>query len=100
MASSYIAYMSEYPEDIRLKTLSRWKKQFNVPKFNFLSFMSTESNLLLLSRQGLPNDTLSLENSQMILRNSKVPLILDPNIQASNWLKSFLGNPERTNQDD
>lgn len=61
--------------------------------------MSSESNLLLMTRQGLPHDTLSLENSQMILINNRVPLVLDPNIQAASWLKTFLQTYEVTNQD-
>lgn len=99
LAASYITYMNEYPEDIRAKNLKKWKKLLNTPKFDFLSFMSNESNLLLLTRQGLPNDTLSLENSQMILNDNRVPLVLDPNIQAASWLKTFLKTFEITNQD-
>ena len=37
--------------------------------------------------QGLASDSLSIENSVMIFNTSAVPLILDPNNQAIEWLK-------------
>lgn len=90
LAASYITYLSEHPEDIRRQKFNTWANLVNGPQFNFLKFITNESNLLSLTRQGLPNDTLSLENGQIILNNIKVPLVLDPNIQASNWLKTYL----------
>ncbi len=54
-------------------------------------FMSTESISLLWKSQGLPGDSLSLENSIMVFNTSKVPLLIDPNTQATEWLKKNLG---------
>ncbi len=36
---------------------------------------------------GLASDSLSLENSVMIFNTASVPLLLDPNNQAIEWLK-------------
>lgn len=58
--------------------------------FEFLKFMSTESQILELKAEGLPGDSLSLENSLMIFNTVKIPLIIDPNVQASEWLKRHL----------
>lgn len=52
--------------------------------------MSTESQLLKWKAQGLPGDQLSIENSIMIFNSSKTPLLIDPNTQASEWLKANL----------
>lgn len=41
--------------------------------------------------EGLPNDQLSIENSQIIALQKKIPLIIDPHTQATTWLKSKLG---------
>lgn len=39
---------------------------------------------------GLPNDLLSLENSQIIFNSSRTVLMMDPDAQASTWLKNCL----------
>jgi dynein heavy chain 2 len=40
--------------------------------------------------EGLPGDSLSLENSVIIFETSKIPLLIDPNTQSSEWLKKNL----------
>ena len=40
--------------------------------------------------QGLPNDQLSVENSQILLFQKRIPLIIDPHTQATTWLKNKL----------
>lgn len=90
LAASYIAYLSEHPEDVREKTLSSWKKQLDAPAFNFLKFVSSESALLKETALGLPHDTLSLENSQMISNTTGTVLVMDPDSQAPVWLKTHL----------
>ena len=52
--------------------------------------MTTEANTLQEVSQGLPNDQLSVENSQILLFQKRIPLIIDPHTQASNWLKGKL----------
>lgn len=41
--------------------------------------MTTESIMLKWKAEGLPSDSLSLENSVMIFETSRVPLLIDPN---------------------
>lgn len=55
--------------------------------FDFLKFMINESIQLKWRSLGLASDSLSVENSVMIFFTSKVPLIMDPNNQAIEWLK-------------
>jgi dynein heavy chain 2 len=50
--------------------------------------MIQESILLKWKSEGLPGDSLSLENSVMIFNTSKTPLIIDPNSKATLWLKT------------
>lgn len=90
LTASYITYMSEHPEDLREHFLEEWKKKLSVPNYNFLRFLSNESALLRETALGLPKDTLSLENSQMIFNTSQTVLIMDPNAQATSWLKNCL----------
>lgn len=90
LTASYITYLSEHPEDVRERTLAEWKKQLDAPSFNFLKFVSSESALLKETALGLPHDTLSLENSQIIFNTTCTTLMMDPNAQATTWLKSHL----------
>lgn len=49
---------------------------------------------------GLPYDSLSLENSVIVLNSSKVPLIIDSNSQAIDWFKKLNPKIEILNQQD
>ena len=59
-------------------------------EFNFRTFLSTESQLLTWKKEGLPADTLSMENAIMILNTQRTPLVIDPATQATEWLKFSL----------
>ena len=48
----------------------------------------------------MPGDQLSIENSVMVFSASKVPLLIDPNTQATEWLKQTLSNAEMLSQAD
>lgn len=51
----------------------------------------------------MPNDQLSIENSQIINLQNKIPLIIDPHTQATAWLKGKLektGTVETLTQQD
>ena len=52
--------------------------------------MTTESKILKWKSEGLPSDSLSVENSVMIFNTNKTPMIIDPNVQATEWLKKNL----------
>ncbi len=41
--------------------------------------MTSESNILKWKSEGLPGDSLTLENSVMIFETTKTPLLIDPN---------------------
>jgi dynein heavy chain 2, cytosolic len=49
--------------------------------------MVSEGVQLRWKSLGLASDSLSLENSVMIFNTAAVPMLLDPNNQAIEWLK-------------
>jgi dynein heavy chain 2, cytosolic len=62
--------------------------------------MTSESKILHWKSEGLPGDSLTLENTVMIFNSSKNALMIDPNTQATEWLKKHLqvkGNVEMLN---
>jgi dynein heavy chain, axonemal len=40
---------------------------------------------------GLPSDTISTESGIIVLKSSRWPLIIDPQMQANNWIKKLFG---------
>ena len=49
--------------------------------------MSSESEQLQWKAEGLPADSLFMENAVVIKHGIQVPLIIDPSTQAATWLK-------------
>jgi dynein heavy chain 2 len=93
LAAGFIAYLASSPEDTRVATLGRWTAYLGVGDrpFDLRRFMSTETEMLTWKQQGLPGDTLSMENAIVILRVTAAPLIIDPSNRAVAWLKAFVG---------
>ena len=46
--------------------------------------------MLTWKKEGLPADSLSVDNAIMILNSQETPLIIDPATQATEWLKTNL----------
>lgn len=91
VSSGYITYMGSQNETIRDKMVREWLSALNMQdNFNFRTFLSTETQMLTWKKEGLPADTLSVENAIMITCTEKTPLIIDPATQASEWLKTNL----------
>ena len=78
LSSAYITYLGQANESMREKVLHEWLSMIRLSEFNFRTFLSTESQLLTWKKEGLPADTLSMENAIMILNSNRTPLIIDP----------------------
>lgn len=70
--------------------LREWTSALRVQSFNFRNFLSSESEMLTWKKEGLPADTLSMENAVMIMNSQRTSLVIDPATQASEWLKTNL----------
>jgi hypothetical protein len=87
IAAAFSIYLSDKDEGEREILGSEWKNRTKMNQFDFLKFMINESIQLKWRSLGLASDSLSVENSVMIFSTSKVPLLMDPNNQAIEWLK-------------
>ena len=90
LSSAYITYLGGANETVREKNVKEWQMATRVPEFNFRNFLCTESQLLTWKKEGLPADSLSMENAIMILNTVRTPLIIDPATTATEWLKYTL----------
>ncbi|VDM16092.1 unnamed protein product [Hydatigera taeniaeformis] len=104
MAAGFITYLSSCSEDVRQNTMANWWQQLEelelrlsvedcaqkTSRFDLLRFLVTEKDRLHWKTQGLPSDSLSLENAVVILRSNLFPFIVAPSGSVVRWLKSQL----------
>lgn len=88
ISAGFVTYLSPHSEDIRESIMKQWRGSANSANYDFRKFMSTESEMLRWKGEGLPGDSLSMENAIAIFNSVKTPLIVDPASTATSWLKS------------
>jgi hypothetical protein len=97
MSASIISYAGPFDGQNRAKLLKKFKKLITdfegivfSTKYSFLNVMGDPLDLKEWSRFGLPSDEES-QTSALISQNSlKWPFMIDPQKQASTWLKNML----------
>ena len=84
-------------------------KKYEIPasfvdSFNVANYLVDPAVSYQWTVQGLPSDTFSSENGVLITQSNKPPYIIDPQKQATRWLKRNLeedpkvaGNPKILN---
>ena len=90
ISSAYLVYLGGANETVREIQLREWLSGFKLQDYSFKNFLSREQEMLTWKKEGLPADTLSMENAIMIMNTLRTPLIIDPATQASEWLKNSL----------
>lgn len=78
ISSAYLTYLGSANENVREKQLAEWLSGFKQPAYNFRNFLSSESEMLTWKKEGLPADTLSMENAIMIMNSQRTSLVIDP----------------------
>lgn len=68
LASAFITYLAQAPEDVRRNFMNTWSEALGVQHFDCRRFLSTESEQLIWKSEGLPSDELSMENALVILQ--------------------------------
>ncbi|KAJ1640034.1 dynein heavy chain and region D6 of dynein motor-domain-containing protein [Pavlovales sp. CCMP2436] len=94
MAAAFITYLADEEEATRAATIARWGEVLGAGAagldFSLQRFLSSEGQLLSWKAQGLPGDTLSMDNALVIEYSRCVPFIIDPSSQATSWLVKHL----------
>ncbi|XP_022324921.2 cytoplasmic dynein 2 heavy chain 1-like isoform X2 [Crassostrea virginica] len=96
LASAFITYLAQAPEDIRRNFMNSWSENLGVQNFDCRRFLSSESEQLIWKSEGLPSDELSMENALVILQclqpamSTQRPFLIDPSSRATDWLKTHL----------
>lgn len=69
LAAAFMTYLSRASEDVRHAQTEVWRNKLKLSEsFELRSFLSTESEQLIWKAEGLPSDSLSIENALVILK--------------------------------
>ncbi|KAH3756292.1 cytoplasmic dynein 2 heavy chain 1 [Pelomyxa schiedti] len=89
LAAAFVTYLGSANEDMRAATTSKWKEICGQKEWSFVTFLSNETELAAMRKDGLPSDSLSAENALIINWTPVVPFIIDPSSTSENWLMNF-----------
>ncbi|XP_077169770.1 dynein axonemal heavy chain 2 isoform X1 [Paroedura picta] len=96
LASAFLSYLGPFLSNYRDEILSHiWIKQIRElhvpcsPGFTCDGFLSNPTIVRNWNIQGLPSDNFSTENGIIVTRGNRWPLMIDPQCQATKWIKNM-----------
>ena len=95
IAAAAIAYSGPFVSTYRTSLLNEWKEKLDIQKITRSDNVSLRTVLEdpittgKWNKNMLPNDNLSIENGIIMFKTSKWPLMIDPQNQASIFLKKY-----------
>jgi dynein heavy chain len=94
LAASFLSFCGPFNAEFRQKLIQKkWTRALErecilfSDNFNFISFTTDTATIGEWSLHGLPNDDLSVENAIIATRSNRYCLMIDPQGQASRWLR-------------
>ncbi|CDS41066.1 dynein heavy chain [Echinococcus multilocularis] len=98
LSAGFISYMGPFLSKYREELVSTWAGAVETEKipistsYSFTEFLSDPAKVREWNIQGLPRDSFSVDNGVIVSRASRWPLMIDPQCQAVNWVKSMEGS--------
>ena len=96
LAAEFVSYIGPFTANFRQDLLNNiWVqniKNKGIPlteNIDPVSFLSSKADIARWKNEGLPEDDMSLQNATIITSCSRWPLIIDPQLQGTTWLKGF-----------
>lgn len=96
VAAAFLSYAgpfpSEYRDELAQNTWLPQVKSLSIPSspnFDFTTFLADPSDVRDWNIQGLPADTFSTENGVMVTRGWRWTLMIDPQGQATKWVRNM-----------
>ena len=93
LAAAILSYNPPFSGPYRNDLVTLWADQIRekgIPlseDFDFVKILGDPILLREWTMNGLPTDTVSQENSIMCMRGYRWPLMIDPQLQASSWIR-------------
>ncbi|TGZ71294.1 hypothetical protein CRM22_002727 [Opisthorchis felineus] len=101
IAAAFLCYLGPFTSEFRDRLLCKeWlipMIQDEIPVTEDLqvnNILATEVEVALWNSQGLPSDELSVQNAILTLKGPTCPVCIDPQGQASRWIKEMGRNPK------
>jgi dynein heavy chain len=99
LASAFVSYIGPFSARIRSNLWSEiWLPDIKTKEIPFtegvdpLKVLATDADEASWKNDGLPADRMSLENASIITSCSRWPLIIDPQLQGSKWIRGKEGD--------
>jgi len=96
VSAAFITYAGFFDYRARQELYDTWKKIYENPDINIISFLSKPSERLQWHQQKLPNDSLCIENGIILKRFNRFPLVVDPSGQGVAFLMNHIPNMTKT----
>jgi len=97
LASAFVSYIGAFSSRFRQSLVNEfWLPDIalqqipTTPGITPLQVLTNESQKAQWKNEGLPADSMSIENAAIITNSARWPLIIDPQLQGSIWLRGSL----------
>jgi len=94
IGAAITSYLGAFTGPYREELIQGWVKQCQErsiplsPNFNFQTVMVSALEIREWNMQGLPTDSISIDNAILVTRGQRWPLMIDPQSQANHWVKA------------
>ncbi|CAK86503.1 unnamed protein product (macronuclear) [Paramecium tetraurelia] len=95
LCSALISYMGVFPIQYRENAIQLWQMKLlqegiqSSSPFQLQKQLSDPLQINKWLQQKLPNDQFSIDNAIILKQSSKWPLIIDPQLQANQWIRNM-----------
>lgn len=96
MLAGAIAYLTPFTDTYRQNLLATWYDALgeDVPHTldcNPILTLGNQMEIRNWHMNGLPRDTLFIENAVLVMNSKRWPLFIDPQAQANKWIRNMVG---------
>eukprot|EP00698_Gefionella_okellyi_P021190 TRINITY_DN679_c0_g2_i1.p1 TRINITY_DN679_c0_g2~~TRINITY_DN679_c0_g2_i1.p1 ORF type:complete len:4462 (-),score=1316.63 TRINITY_DN679_c0_g2_i1:16-13401(-) len=93
LSAAFVSYIGAFNQQYRQRLVSQWTQELSTRIIPFsqgaypTDILSSEADRALWNNEGLPSDPLSIENGCVISTCRRWPLLIDPQLQGTAWIR-------------
>ncbi|XP_053977121.1 dynein axonemal heavy chain 2 [Hylaeus volcanicus] len=95
ISTAFVSYLGPFVSNYREELITIWMNEVQEkeiptsPKLDVKEFLVDPAVIRDWNIQGLPSDDFSTENGIIVTRGTRWPLVIDPQCQATKWIKNM-----------